>query len=193
MILIETNYYPVQYAGHALESSRVEAWEFVVGGGAAFMHLNALYSTSNAAARGTGNDAVLGQLRALRGFMTELDLAPMRRDGALAADRVPEGAFLRALSEPGRQYALYIHHSRYAGWIIKELDIGSCYEPVPGDYRDTLALDLPQGAWQLSWVDPVSGETTRRDNVTHSGGRLTVVTPAYAVDIALAIRSLPAA
>ncbi len=190
MILIETNYYPSQYAGHALDSSRVEAWEFIVGGGAAFMHLNALYSTFNAGARGTGNEAVLGQLRALRGFMEPFDLSVARRDTSLVAGGVPEGAFLRALSEPGRRYAVYLHRSRYAGWIIKELGIGSCYEPVPGEYHDTLVLDLPPATWELSWIEPVTGATIREERLAHPGGRLTVGTPAYRVDIALAIRRL---
>lgn len=192
MILIETNYYPVQYAGHALDSSRVEAWEFIVGGGAAFMHLNALYSTLNAAARGTGNEAVLAQLRALRAFMEPFDLAALHRDTTLAAGGAPHGAFLRASSEPGRRYALYLHRSHYAGWIIKELDIGSCYEPDPGEYRDTLVLDLPPGAWQLSWVEPATGATIREERLAHAGGKATVTTPTYRVDVALAITNADA-
>jgi hypothetical protein len=191
MILIETNYYPVQYAAHALDSSRVEAWEFIVGGGAAFMHLNSLYSTFNASARGTGNEAVLEQLRSLRTFMAGFDLALMRQDRSLVGDRVPAGAFLRALSEPGHAYAVYLHHSRYSGWMIKELDIGSCYEPVPGEYRDALALDLPRGTWRMRWVEPASGKGIHEQLVTHQGGRLTVTTPAYRVDVALTIRRAP--
>ena len=36
---------------------------------------SSLYATFNAGARGTGNEAVLAQLQALRGFMESFDLA----------------------------------------------------------------------------------------------------------------------
>jgi len=130
---------------------------------------------------------VLAQLRALRGFMEPFDLAVARRDTTLVAGAVPNGAFLRALGEPGRRYAVYLHHSHYAGWIIKELDIGSCYEPDPGEHLDTLVLDLPRATWQLSWVEPTTGATIREERLAHDGGRLTVSSPTYRVDIALAI------
>jgi hypothetical protein len=81
-----------------------------------------------------------------------------------------------------------MHHSHYAGWMIKELGIGSCYEPDPGDHHDTLSLELPQGRWTLRWVDPITGKAVREERVAHAGGRKAVTTPAYRVDIALEIR-----
>jgi len=188
MILIETNFFPTQYAGNAMDSSRVEAWEFMAGGGAAFMHLNTLYSTFNASAYGTENDVVLGQLRALRTFMTGFDFASMRADAMLVPAGAPAGAFLRAMSEAGRQYALYLHRSRYAGWMIAELDIGSCYEPVPGEYRDELVLHLPEGSFSVEWVEPATGRSIGTERIRHPGGPLKLTTPDYRVDIALAIR-----
>ena len=48
----ETPYYPFQYRkGDAVAASRVEAWEFIVGGGASFNHLNSLYTIENPAGR----------------------------------------------------------------------------------------------------------------------------------------------
>jgi hypothetical protein len=188
MILIETNYYPTQYAAHPLHSSRAEAWEFIVGGGAAFMHLNSLYSTSNAGARGNENPAVLRQLRALKEFMAEFDLAALERDDTLVRSELPPEVFCRATSEPGRRYALYLHHARYAGWMIRELGIGSCYEPILGDHVVELGLDLPAGSYNLSWVEPSTGGIIRADRLEHTGGVAAVTSPRHLVDVALAVR-----
>ena len=40
----ETNYYPIWYKGDKVADSRVEAWEFIVGGGSSFNHLNGLFT-----------------------------------------------------------------------------------------------------------------------------------------------------
>ena len=184
MILIETNYYPDQYAGNKIDSSRVEGWEFIVGGGAAFMHLNSLYSTFNAGAEGTENDLLLGQLKSLKDFMGRFDLSVMRQDRGLVTGGVPAGAFARAISG-GRRHGLYIHHSKYAGWPLPELSMGSCYEPVPGDYSVSLELQLPRGAYTAEWIEPKSGRSLRTDAFDHAGGMRTIATPHYAVDIAL--------
>ena len=41
----ETNYYPL-YSGDKVGASRVEAWEFMVGGGASFNQLNGLFTAA---------------------------------------------------------------------------------------------------------------------------------------------------
>ena len=43
----ETNYYPIWYQGDKIGDSRVEAWEFMVGGGSSFNQLNGLYTVEN--------------------------------------------------------------------------------------------------------------------------------------------------
>ena len=40
----ETDYYPTWYQGDRIADSRVEAWEFIVGGGGSFNQLNGLYT-----------------------------------------------------------------------------------------------------------------------------------------------------
>jgi hypothetical protein len=160
----------------------------MVGGGAAFMHLSALYSTFNATGKGTDVDAVLGQLKALRSFLEGFDFAAMRRDASLLKSGAPAGTFARAISEPGKQYALYLHHAKYAGWYIKEIQVGSCYEPIPGDYSEELTLELPAGGWRLDWVEPASARVIAASRIKHGGETVTVRTPPHRLDIALAIR-----
>ncbi|MCL5096687.1 MAG: hypothetical protein M1608_03995, partial [Candidatus Omnitrophica bacterium] len=79
--LNETQVYPTGYGkGDLVGASRVEAWEFVVGGGGAFNQLNGLYTAGNEDASGTGNDVILRQLKLLREFMYSFDFVRMRRD-----------------------------------------------------------------------------------------------------------------
>ncbi|RPJ51753.1 MAG: hypothetical protein EHM21_01940 [Chloroflexi bacterium] len=174
--LNETAFYPIWYEGDRMGASRVEAWEFILGGGASFNHLNGLYSTFNPAATGTENDQVLSQLKILKTFIETMDFIRMQRDAELAADGVPEGAFARAISEPGLQYALYLHHSRNEN--VK-------YVVQPGEYQERLLLNFLPGRYQVEWVEPATGRVLRRDQVRHEIGCLELVTPPYSIDIAL--------
>jgi hypothetical protein len=189
MVLIETAYYP-QYDGDKIAASRVEAWEFIVGGGAAFMQLNGLYSTINPGAGGTENWRILRQLQVLRNFMCSFSYVKMRQDTSILSGEIPPGAFLRAISEPGKQYALYIHHSRYGCWYWKPMKMGSCYTVVPGSYQESLVLNIAPGNYKMEWIDPETGTVYRSDSFIHNGGVRNFDTPPYRIDIALKIVSV---
>ena len=51
----ETAFYPFEYQGDKVGASRVEAWEFMVGGGASFNQLNDLYTVADPAGRTPDN------------------------------------------------------------------------------------------------------------------------------------------
>ncbi len=77
--LNETPYYPFQYrVGDAVAASRVEAWEFIVGGGASFNHLNARYTAEDSAGNTSDNAQVLSALRNLKNFIYSFDFVKMR-------------------------------------------------------------------------------------------------------------------
>jgi len=189
MVLIETCYYPY-YDGDKIAASRVEAWEFLVGGGAAFMQLNGLYSTFNAGAAGTENGLLLSQLKILKDFMSSLDFCKMRQDTSFIAGGIPRDAFARAISEPGKQYAFYIHHSRYGCWYWEPMKMGACYTVIPGNYQEDLVLNLAAGSYKAEWIDPATGNLIKTDNFKHEGGNRTFYLPPYTVDLALRINSL---
>src|SRR5271170_2009847 len=76
--LNETPYYPFQYrVGDAVAASRVEAWEFIVGGGASFNHLNARYTAEDPAGNTPDNARVLSALRNLKNFIYSFDFVKM--------------------------------------------------------------------------------------------------------------------
>lgn len=181
--LNETAFYPRWMEGDKLAGSRVESWEFMVGGGAAFNQLNGLYTVPNPAGEGPEIHVLLGALRNLRRFLEGFDYVRMRRDASFVLRGVPEGAFARCISEPGRQYALYLHHSRHEENHL-------CYCVTPGDYEVKLELNLPAGRYAFEWVRPETGETLFRFVLRHAGGPAALQSPRHAVDIALGIRSL---
>src|SRR5262249_4678877 len=109
--LNETAYYPMWYRGDAVAASRVEAWEFIVGGGASFNHLNARFTADDPAGRTPDNSQVLSALRNLKNFMYSFNFVRMRADTSFVVSGVPPGTYCRGISEPGEQYALYHHHS----------------------------------------------------------------------------------
>lgn len=189
MVLIETAYYPF-YDGDKIAASRAEAWEFLVGGGAAFMQLNGLYSTFNPGASGTENSKLLGQLKILKNFLLSFDYSRMNQDTSFILGGVPRDAFARTISEPGKQYGLYIHHSVYGCWFWEPMQMGSCYNVVPGDYQENLVCQIAPGKYIAEWIDPASGKVIRTEKFIHAGGNRTYVTPRYSVDIALRIKVL---
>ena len=104
------------YDGDKIAASRVEAWEFLVGGGAAFMQLNGLYSTFNPGAAGTENYELLGQLRTLKNFMYSFDFFRMHQDTSFLAGGYPP-VLLHGQSVNQVNFMLFI-------FIILNMDAG---------------------------------------------------------------------
>ncbi len=182
----ETSYYPSSYKGDKVADSRVEAWEFVVGGGASFNQLNGLYTAQDPAGKTPDNAQILRALQNLKGFIYSFDFVKMQPDKSLVVSGVPEGAICRASSQSGQQYALYLHHSKDgtgSSWPA-----GDAYTVVPGSYTDRLVLKLPAGTYKIDWVEPATGSIVLTDTITHKGGNRTFTTPTHSVDIALRIK-----
>jgi hypothetical protein len=177
----ETPYYPFQYrVGDAIAASRVEAWEFIVGGGASFNHLNSRFTAADPAGKTPDNVQILSALRNLQEFISSFDFVKMRADKSFVVSGIPPGAFCRGISERGEQYALYHHHSRLE-------ERGVYYIASPGKYMESLALELPVGNYKADWVDPASG--TVLDSAALKGGDgQKLHSPEHQVDIALRIK-----
>ncbi len=179
--LNETCYYPIWYQADKVADSRVEAWEFIVGGGAGFNQLNGLYTVANPAGKHPDDDRLFAALRHLGEFMANFEFTRMHPDDSFVLEGGAKGIYARMLSEAGRQYALYMHHSERKG---------GCYEAVPGSYGDSLQLDLPAGKYQAEWVDPASGSIVASRSIAHSGGKYGLSAPRYTIDIALRIKRM---
>ncbi len=179
--LNETGYFPLWYKVDRVADSRVEAWEFMVGGGAAFNHLNGIFTVENPAGKTPENERVLRALTNLKRFMEGFDFVRMAPDKEFLVSGATKPEFHRALSEPAKQYALYIHHSSEK--------VGGSYTVVPGDYREELVIKLPPGHYSADWVEPETGSVLSNDEFKHEGGNRALKTPAYKIDIALRIKA----
>jgi hypothetical protein len=179
----ETAYYPVWYTGDRVGASRAEAWEFVVGGGAGFNQLNGRFTVADPAGNTPDNREVLGALRNLKAFMAGFDFIKMRPDRGFVAGGLPSGVVWRGMSEPGKQYSLYLHHS-----TGEKTDR---YTVTPGDYQHDLRLLLPRGEYKAEWIDPASGRTLAGADFRHEGGERSLATPRHTVDVALRVLAKP--
>ncbi len=163
---------------------RTEAWEFILAGGALYNNLDYSFTAKNATGTfldykspGGGSPALRKQLRILKDFMEAFDFVRMAPDATIVR-KVDAGLGVRALSEPGRQVALYLHQPLPAkGPLRRERK----------EIRASLAFELPAGAWRLRWVDTKTGEAAGTEDFSHAGGEKTLESPAFSEDLALSV------
>jgi hypothetical protein len=163
-------------------SGRVEAWEFLMGGGAVYDGLNYAYQTDNATGVAPESDEFKGYLRKLAEFMNGFDFIRMQPDRDLLRGGLREGSIWRALSEEGKQYAAYLHHSKYAEGRRR-------YEVDDRPRTMELVLELPAGRYRVEWVRPADLAVLKTQLVdAHGGGQVTLeASPEHREDIALRI------
>jgi len=160
--------------------SRLEAWEFMVGGGASFNQLNGYYQVSNPSGENAANRKILAGLKDLRTFLESFDFIKMTRDVETLRS-VSIGASVNGMSENGRQYAYYIHHS------FPTLDSKARYIPSHGVYKPEITLCLPEGEYTVMFIEPETLRVMQETAVISDGNDLTIKCPRYTLDIAIKI------
>ncbi len=153
---------------------RIEAWDFLVAGGALFDHLDYSFTTDHedGTARvvdptpGGGGPGFRAGLQVLKTFIEGFDFVRMAPDSKVIARAVPETTSVRALGEPGKAYAIYAH----------------------GGTKVELMLDLPAGRYDADWLNPRTGKVEKSQQLTSGGSRVNLTSPPYTEDIALRIR-----
>ncbi len=157
------------FAGSADVTYRKQAWNFVIAGGALFNNLDYSFTvgkedgTEINKAPGGGSTELRKQLKVLSDFIHSFDFIKMKPDYNSLVQA--PGSFARILSEPGKQYAVYINN-------------GSKYD---------LTLNLPKGEYKCEWINTITGNTEKSEMMKHNGGDITLIKPEYSVDIALKI------
>jgi len=163
--------------------SRLEAWEFMVGGGAGFNQLNGYFIPSNPSGESVMNRKLLAGLRNLRTFLESFDFVKMTRD-TMTIQAVSIGARINAISEKGKQYAIYIHHS------FPVLDSGAYYVPNYGEYEPVLTTLLPADTYDVTFIEPGTLNVIRQIVVTSAGEeeKTEIACPRYILDLAVKIK-----
>ncbi|MBK5262076.1 MAG: hypothetical protein JJE17_05810 [Peptostreptococcaceae bacterium] len=161
---------------------RVEAWDFFMRGGGAYNNLSWEYTPDNE----SGSDSariIRIQLSYLKTFMNSIDFLKMAPDNKTVI-KYPRGTFIRVLSDKGKEYACYLHHSIPKG---KKNIWG--YDAIEKTFKDTLFVQIPAGIYDVKYTNPSSCKLFDDvDTIESNGGQSMLITPSFKTDIAFIIR-----
>ena len=139
------------FAGRDDATYRRQAWNFMLSGGGLFNHLDYSFTVGKEdgtdvdnRAPGGGSPALRRQLKVLSDFLHSFRLEEMNAD--LTVVKSSPGLVARALSSPGKAYAVYFE-GRPAG---------------------PLRLDLPPATWSVQWINPVDGTVISRSQLSNA-------------------------
>jgi hypothetical protein len=154
---------------------RMEAWEFLLAGGGLYNNLDYSFVVGHedgsfqypVQTPGGGNRGFRVQIKVLNDFLHGFEFFRMKPDETVVKGGLPEKGRARALSEPGKQYAIYF--------------FGKGAKPL---------LELPPGTYKAEWVSPVTGKIVKSEGIRSKGAPVEAVSPDYDTDIALRIVKL---
>jgi hypothetical protein len=166
------------FKGTNVTHYRMEAWEFIVAGGALYNNLD--YSFVAGHERGDfvypktqpggGNPEFRRQMTVLRDFINGFDFVRMKPDKEFINSGVPDKMHAYALAENGKQYAAYF------------------FDPSNAAPQSiALTLLIPSGQYRVDWIDVLSGKPAKSESIK-SPGALTVTSPEFRREVALRIR-----
>ena len=157
---------------------RIEAWRFLLAGGALFNHLDYSFTTENEDGSyvvqkgepGAGSRTLREQFKILAGFMKSLNFINMKPVSETVLKTDAEVIAVEGLVEEGKVWAFYLS----AKDTVSKTTI--------------LEINLPEGSYNLTWTDTKTGTETSEPHDGHKGGWLQIKTPEFMNDIALCIR-----
>jgi hypothetical protein len=152
---------------------RMEAWEFLLAGGGLFNHLDYSFVVGHedgtfrypAKTPGGGNRDFRQQMKVLKDFLHGFDFVRMRPDETTVRGGLSAKGRARVLSEPGKQYAVYLF----------------------GGPQARLELALPKGTYRAEWLDPLSGKVLKAESVTAAAATTVLESPRFTTDVALRV------
>jgi hypothetical protein len=150
---------------------RMEGWEFLLAGGGLFNHLDYSFAVGHEdgsfkfpeKSPGGGGREFRKQMKVLKDFVHGFDFVRMKPDDTVVKAGLPPKGRFRALSEPGKQYAIYLF----------------------GGPEAKLSLVLPAGKYKAEWINPVSGEVLKSESLTATDPTTELPSPKFEPDIAL--------
>lgn len=150
---------------------RSQAWEFLLAGGALYNNLDYSFTVGtedgtfaiDAGTPGWGGVAYRKQLQTLKKFMQGFDFWLMKPDNSIMQVSKGNVSKFQVLAETGKQYAVYLENSIIA----------------------SIRLTIPDGEYQMEWLNPVTGIAEKAEKVTATAGKLELTCPNWGEDAAL--------
>jgi len=167
---------------------RVEAWSFILAGGALYNNLDYSFVAGHedgtfpypASQPGGGNPNFRKQLRTLQKFINSFDFIHMKPDATVVKSGLPRGYRAYSLAQPGKAYAIYIAPP------LKEKT------PAPADLQPltiNLELNIEPGKYVIEYLDPTTGKRFPKQTIqTGSTLRAGVQDGSVREDLAISIR-----
>ena len=162
--------------------TRLEAWEFMIAGGAAFNQLSGFFTVGNPAGKDKVNHLVFLGLKNLRTFMESFNYISMKRDRETVR-RVNVSANIHAISEKGKQYAMYMHHSHLNYGEFTE----TFYIPCTGVYEPVITARIEKGKYTITFIEPETLKIIEERKLVSDGKEMEIKFPKYSLDIAVKI------
>lgn len=166
------------FDGIADSSYRAEAWAFILAGGGLFNNLDYSFTVGHEDGTyvirpgqpGGGGETLRGQFKILADFINSFDFISMApvNNGRIRLPNQP-GTTFSALSKDDRLFAVYLHRK-------DSMKASSSIE-----------IDLPSGAYNLTWTDTKDAGKISNTVSNESGGWMKIISPAYIEDIALRV------
>ena len=156
---------------------RIEAWRFLLAGGALFNHLDYSFTTDNENGTnivqkgepGGGSRELRHQFGMLAGYMNDLNFINMKPATSVDVRSQSDNSSVDGLVEDGKVWAIYL--SSKDTIMISTI----------------LEVNLPEGSYELTWLDTKTGAESPESRNDHNGGFLQIKSPEYLKDIALKI------
>lgn len=157
---------------------RMEAWNFILAGGALFNHLDYSFTSDNEDGSfiimdgqpGGGGKTIRNQFRILSEFIQTLNFIKMKPVSAEIVRLMgQENSSVQGLAEEGKAVALYLSRKDTISAV------------------SLIEINLQKGSYKLTWLDTKSGQETLTFVENTAEGWTTITSPAYIEDIALKI------
>ena len=166
---------------------RLEAWMFLIGGGAVYDGLDPegrVYTAEDPSGDNALGNAMREAVRNIGTYMDQLHLVTLRRNLTWVTGGIPVGAKLQASSSPDQQYVAYLHHGQAGSGQFPPLH----YDPIStSTHNVSLRVNLEAGDWRAVWTRPFDLAELHTQEFTHTGGNITLEQVTYQADVALRI------
>jgi hypothetical protein len=164
------------FKGTADDHYRMEAWEFILAGGALYNNLDYSFTADHEDGTfkypdkqpGGGNREFRKQMKVLKDFIHSFDFVRMKPGLRDLKNQLPKNGRSQMLAEPGKQYAIYIK------W------------PSTVD----LQLELPKGTYNIDQISVFTGKTIHEERTEHTGGIKKIETAGGEREVAIRIKAV---